>query len=62
MPIAIGDNDNRFAAMRPVFQRRCPGTSERMKTVMDRDGLVHLVAFVCESTLPFATPTLRGIR
>ena len=28
MPIGIGDNDNRFAAMRPVFQRRCPDSSE----------------------------------
>ena len=50
LPIGIGDNDNRFAAMRPVFQRRCPGTSERMKTVIDRDRLIHLVGFVCGST------------
>ena len=55
MPIGIGDNDNRFAAMRPVFQRRCPGSSERTKTVMDRDGLVYLVGFVCGSTPPPAT-------
>ena len=54
MPIAIGDNDNRFAAMRPVFQRCCPGTSERVKTVIDRDGLVYLVGFVVYTTSRYA--------
>ena len=48
--------------MRPVFQRRCTGSSERMKTVMDRDGLVHLVGFVCGSTRPRATRIWHGIR
>ena len=62
LPIRIGDNDNRFAAMRPVFQRRCPGSSERMKTVIDRDGLVHLVGFVCGSTRRRTMPIWRSIR
>ena len=59
LPIGIGDNDNRFAAMRPVFQRRGPGSSERMETVMDRDRLVHLVGFVCGSTRQHGTLTSR---
>ena len=33
-----------------AFERLCPGSSEWMKPVMDRDRLVHTVGFACGST------------
>ena len=55
-PIRIGDHYDRFRAMRSVFERLCPGFSERIKTVVDCNRLVPTAGFVCGSTRP------RGMR
>ena len=44
--IRIGDHHNRFAAMRAVFERLCPGSGERMKTAMDGDRLACTMGFM----------------
>ena len=44
--IRVGDHHSRFAAMRVVFERFCPDTGERMKTVMDGDRLACTMGFV----------------
>ena len=56
-PIRIDDHYDRVTAMRSVFERLCPGSSERMETVMDRNRHVHTMGFVCGSTRLRSTPT-----